>query len=71
MVEAGPGKQRVDLPGEQPGGVVQAGGGCAARAAAAGDLCPRCGEGRLDYDGTLNLFCPACGEKLDGGGAFT
>ncbi len=24
-------------------------------------LCPRCGEGVLDYDGTLNLTCPVCG----------
>lgn len=33
----------------------------------AGDLCPRCGEGRLDYDGVLNLTCPKCGYTLGGG----
>lgn len=59
------------LPGEQPGTATQAGGGCAMQSAAAGDICPRCHEGRLDYDGTLNLFCPACGEKFNSGGAFT
>jgi hypothetical protein len=26
-----------------------------------GDLCPRCGEEKLDYDSTLNLACPRCG----------
>jgi hypothetical protein len=26
-----------------------------------GDLCPLCGEEKLDYDGTLNLACPRCG----------
>lgn len=31
-----------------------------------GDLCPRCQEGRLDYDGLLNLGCPKCGYTLMG-----
>ncbi|MCK4897734.1 MAG: hypothetical protein KAS38_03065 [Anaerolineales bacterium] len=35
----------------------------------AGDLCPQCQEGRLDYDGLLNLACPKCGYAL--GGCFT
>jgi hypothetical protein len=34
-----------------------------------GDLCPRCGEERLDYDGTLNLACPRCGAIQ--GGSFS
>jgi uncharacterized protein (DUF983 family) len=34
-----------------------------------GDLCPQCEEGRLDYDGLLNLACPKCGYAL--GGCFT
>lgn len=32
-------------------------------------ICPRCGEGVLDYDGTLNLTCPVCG--VVEGGCFT
>ena len=32
-------------------------------------VCPRCGEGVLDYDGTLNLTCPVCG--VVEGGCFT
>ncbi len=32
-------------------------------------LCPRCGKGVLDYDGTLNLVCPVCG--VVEGGCFT
>ena len=39
------------------------------REARAGDLCPQCQEGRLDYDGLLNLACPKCGYAL--GGCFT
>ena len=35
----------------------------------AGDLCPRCGQARLDYDGLLNLACPQCGPVA--GGCFT
>jgi uncharacterized protein (DUF983 family) len=26
-----------------------------------GMLCPRCGEGRIDYNGLLHLVCPVCG----------
>jgi uncharacterized protein (DUF983 family) len=39
------------------------------RAPHAGDLCPRCQKGYLDYDSLLNLACPACGYTL--GGCFT
>ena len=35
----------------------------------AGDTCPRCRKGILDYDGLLNLTCPQCGYSL--GGCFT
>jgi uncharacterized protein (DUF983 family) len=32
----------------------------------AGDTCPRCQEGRLDYDGLLKLVCPKCGYAVQG-----
>jgi len=32
----------------------------------AGDLCPQCGQARLDYDAVLNLACPVCGFALAG-----
>jgi hypothetical protein len=32
----------------------------------AGDLCPVCLRGRLDYDGMLNLSCEVCGFALSG-----
>jgi hypothetical protein len=32
----------------------------------AGDLCPICGEERLDYDGLLNLSCRRCGTAVSG-----
>jgi hypothetical protein len=35
----------------------------------AGDTCPRCLKGVLDFDGLLNLACPQCGYSL--GGCFT
>ncbi|GAB4533474.1 MAG: hypothetical protein Fur0018_22820 [Anaerolineales bacterium] len=35
----------------------------------AGDTCPACGQGTLDYDGTLTLRCPNCG--YGAGGCFT
>lgn len=32
-------------------------------------LCPQCKEGRLDYNGMLQLECPACGFiNAEGGG---
>jgi len=34
-----------------------------------GELCPQCQQGRLDYDGLLNLSCPHCGFAM--GGCFT
>jgi uncharacterized Zn finger protein (UPF0148 family) len=34
-----------------------------------GDLCPKCKEELLDYDGLLNLSCPKCGPAV--GGCFT
>ena len=33
----------------------------------AGEICPFCSQGRLDYDGMLNLICPACGKMETGG----
>jgi hypothetical protein len=36
----------------------------------AGELCPSCGQARLDYDGCLNLICPKC-NYFAGGGCFT
>lgn len=33
----------------------------------AGEICPFCGQGRLDYDGMLNLVCPACWKMETGG----
>lgn len=26
-----------------------------------GELCPNCAQAEMDYDGMLNLVCPACG----------
>jgi hypothetical protein len=39
------------------------------KAPQAGDLCPRCHESYLDYDGLLNLTCHRCGFSL--GGCYT
>jgi uncharacterized protein (DUF983 family) len=53
-------------------GIEQAGPACpwqAPAAGQAGSLCPRCGQGVLDYDGMLNLQCPLC--KYVEGGCFT
>lgn len=33
----------------------------------AGAICPYCGLAVLDYDGLLNLVCPACGKMETGG----
>ena len=35
----------------------------------AGDTCPVCQKGVLDYDGMLNLSCQECGFSI--GGCFT
>lgn len=35
---------------------------------APGEVCPACGKGRMDYDGTLILTCPECGFQAPGGG---
>jgi Zn finger protein HypA/HybF involved in hydrogenase expression len=32
-----------------------------------GDMCPKCHQDWLDYDGLLNLACPACGYAVGGG----
>ena len=34
-------------------------------------LCPNCGKGRLDYNGLLELECPACGIRFGGGAGYT
>jgi len=39
------------------------------KAARAGDLCPVCQQGVVDYDGMLNLVCPYCGYRE--GGCYT
>jgi uncharacterized protein (DUF983 family) len=33
-----------------------------------GQKCPQCGKGKLDYNGLLNLVCPACGYAAVSGG---
>ena len=35
----------------------------------AGQTCPQCGNSTLEYNGLLNLVCPACGYEL--AGSFT
>jgi len=35
-----------------------------------GDPCPRCGKAALDYNGLLQVTCPHCGYRVEGG-AFT
>lgn len=42
----------------------------AARALRSGDVCPACGQGRMDYDGLLTLRCERCG-YTQGGGCYT
>ena len=37
----------------------------------AGSLCPKCGRGRLDYNGMLALECPLCGYASSEGGGCT
>lgn len=36
-----------------------------------GDLCPRCGAGRMDYNGLLELECVKCSHVISGGGGCT
>lgn len=36
-----------------------------------GELCPNCGEGRLEYNGLLQLACPVCGFVNGEGGSCT
>jgi uncharacterized protein (DUF983 family) len=33
-----------------------------------GQKCPQCQQGKLDYDGLLNLVCPQCGHVAFAGG---
>lgn len=34
-------------------------------------VCPQCGEGNLEYNGLLQLECPACGFVSNEGGGCT
>jgi uncharacterized protein (DUF983 family) len=36
--------------------------------ARSGDRCPACGQGKLDYNGLLELACPDCGYVVSGAG---
>lgn len=36
-----------------------------------GDPCPQCGQGKLDYNGLLELACDQCGYTLTGGAGCT
>jgi hypothetical protein len=36
-----------------------------------GAPCPQCGEGKLDYNGLLQLECPKCGFVSSEGGGCT
>jgi uncharacterized protein (DUF983 family) len=37
----------------------------------AGEICPACGQGKLDYNGLLALECPRCGYTSSEGGGCT
>jgi uncharacterized protein (DUF983 family) len=37
----------------------------------AGGLCPKCGKGKLDYNGVLDLDRPVCGYTSNGGVGYT
>jgi hypothetical protein len=36
-----------------------------------GQACPRCSQGKLDYNGLLELECPLCGYVISGGAGCT
>jgi len=36
-----------------------------------GSTCPQCAQGRLDYNGVLDLECPACGYTASDGAGCT
>jgi uncharacterized protein (DUF983 family) len=36
-----------------------------------GDPCPQCGQGKLDYNGLLELECPRCGYRYLAAGSYT
>jgi uncharacterized protein (DUF983 family) len=40
---------------------------CALRPPRSGDPCPRCGKGKLDYNGLLELECILCGYRYNSG----
>ena len=39
---------------------------CDLRPPRCGDICPNCGQGKLDYNGLLELECLACGYRNGG-----
>lgn len=60
------------LPAEQAEtGEGQAAGAAEIQRLRAGDVCPVCRVGRMDYDGLLNLVCERCGAHGGVGGCFT
>jgi len=46
-------------------------GGNAPEPVRPGADCPRCGAGRMDYNGLLELECVQCGYVISGGGGCT
>jgi uncharacterized protein (DUF983 family) len=40
-------------------------------AARLGDICPQCGQAKLDYNGLLELECRECGFTTGGGAGCT
>jgi hypothetical protein len=36
-----------------------------------GAICPNCSKAKLDYNGLLELECPACGIRFGGGAGCT